>query len=109
MPYHQCVLTPDTAMNKHFCRPLSCESVFLLAIGAISTGTYAPRPDEGGFFLIRPNRDESARRRAFREDGKRRRSLRNKPFKASTPNSPNASGSNSGCSGRSTDTPCACG
>jgi hypothetical protein len=107
------VLTPDTASEQAFLpEPASLRASLLLADRGYLDLHYMRRvQDEGGFFLIRAKAGMNPQVvEAFREDGKRLRSLRNKPLKAIHAKLPkNASGSNSGCSGRSTDTPCACG
>jgi hypothetical protein len=79
------VLTPDTASEHAFLpAPASLRASVLLADRGYLDLHYMRRvQDEGGFFLIRAKAGMNPHVvEAFREDGKRLRSLRNKPFKA---------------------------
>src|SRR5712692_2612543 len=79
------VLTPDTA-NEQAClpEPASLRASLLLADRGYVDLHYLRRvQDAGGFFLIRAKAGMNPHVvEAFREDGKRLRSLRNKPLKA---------------------------
>jgi len=77
------VLTPDTANEQAFLpEPASLRGSVLLADrGSIDLHYLRRVQDEGGFFLIRAKAGMNPQVvEAFREDGKRLRSLRNKPF-----------------------------
>jgi Transposase DDE domain len=79
------VLTPDTASEQAFLpAPASLRASLLLADRGYLDLHYMRRvQDEGGFFLIRAKAGMNPHViEAFREDGKRLRSLRNKPLKA---------------------------
>src|SRR5215471_17074717 len=79
------VLTPDTTSEQAFLpEPTSLRASLLLADRGYIDLHYLRRvQDEGGFFLIRAKAGMNPQvREAFREDGKRLRSLRNKPLKA---------------------------
>ena len=79
------VLTPDTASEQAFLpEPASLRASVLLADRGDLDLHYMRRvQDEGGFFLIRAKAGMNPQVvEAFREDGKRLRSLRNKPLKA---------------------------
>jgi hypothetical protein len=79
------VLTPDTANEQAFLpEPASLRGSVLLADRGYLDLHYLRRvQDEGGFFLIRAKAGMNPQVvEAFREDGKRLRSLRNKPLKA---------------------------
>jgi hypothetical protein len=79
------VLTPDTASEQAFLpEPASLRASLLLADRGYLDLHYMRRvQDEGGFFLIRAKAGMNPQViEAFREDGKRLRSLRNKPLKA---------------------------
>jgi hypothetical protein len=79
------VLTPDTASEQAFLpEPPSLRASLLLADRGYLDLHYLRRvQDEGGFFLIRAKAGMNPQVvEAFREDGKRLRSLRNKPLKA---------------------------
>jgi hypothetical protein len=79
------VLTPDTASEQAFLpEPASLRASLLLADRGYLDLHYMRRvQDEGGFFLIRAKAGMHPQViEAFREDGKRLRSLRNKPLKA---------------------------
>jgi hypothetical protein len=79
------VLTPDTASEQAFLpEPASLRASVLLADrGYLDLHSMRRVQDEGGFFLIRAKAGMNPHVvEAFREDGKRLRSLRNKPFKA---------------------------
>src|ERR671937_832598 len=79
------VLTPDTANEQAFLpEPASLRASLLLADRGYIDFHYLRRvQDENGFFLIRAKAGMNPQVvEAFREDGKRLRSLRNKPLKA---------------------------
>src|SRR5262245_13158514 len=79
------VLTPDTANEQAFLpEPASLRASLLLADRGYIDLHYLRRvQDENGFFLIRAKAGMNPQVvEAFREDGKRLRSLRNKPLKA---------------------------
>ena len=79
------VLTPDTASEQAFLpEPASRRASLLLADRGYLDLHYRRRvQDEGGFFLIRAKAGMNPQVvEAFREDGTRLRSLRNKPLKA---------------------------
>ena len=79
------VLTPDTANEQAFLpEPASLRDSVLLADRGYVDLRYLRRvQDENGFFLIRAKAGMNPQVvEAFREDGKRLRSLRNKPLKA---------------------------
>jgi hypothetical protein len=79
------VLTPDTTNEQAFLpAPASLRASLLLADRGYLDLHYMRRvQDEGGFFLIRAKAGMNPQVvEAFREDGKRLRSLRNKPLKA---------------------------
>jgi len=79
------VLTPDTTNEQAFLpEPASLRASLLLADRGYLDLHYMRRvQDEGGFFLIRAKAGMNPQVvEAFREDGKRLRSLRNKPLKA---------------------------
>src|SRR5215471_5609987 len=79
------VLTPDTANEQAFLpEPASLRGSLLLADRGYLDLHYMRRvQDAGGFFLIRAKAGMNPQvLEAFREDGKRLRSLRNKPLKA---------------------------
>src|SRR5215470_12465111 len=79
------VLTPDTASEQAFLpEPASLRASLLLADRGYLDLHYMRRvQDEGGFFLIRAKAGMNPQVvEAFREDGTRLRSLRNKPLKA---------------------------
>jgi len=79
------VLTPDTANEQAFLpEPASLRASVLLADRGYLDLHYLRRvQDAGGFFLIRAKAGMHPQVvEAFREDGKRLRSLRNKPLKA---------------------------
>ena len=80
------VLTPDTTNEQAFLpEPASLRASLLLADRGYLDLHYlcAAVQDEGGFFLIRAKAGMNPQvLDAFREDGKRLRSLRNKPLKA---------------------------
>src|SRR5713101_2972807 len=79
------VLTPDTA-NEQACLPDPAslrDSLLLADRGYIDLHYMSRVQDAGGFFLIRAKAGMNPQVvEAFREDGKRLRSLRNKPLKA---------------------------
>src|SRR6266853_1729150 len=78
------VLTPDTTSEQAFLpEPTSLRASLLLADRGYIDLHYMRRvQDEGGFFLIRAKAGMNPQVvEAFREDGKRLRSLRNKPLK----------------------------
>lgn len=77
------VLTPDTTSEQAFLpEPASLQASLLLADRGYLDLHYLRRvQDEGGFFLIRAKAGMNPQvLEAFREDGKRLRSLRNKAF-----------------------------
>src|SRR5437762_12130269 len=77
------VLTPDTTSEQAFLpEPTSLRASLLLADRGYIDLHYLRRvQDEGGFFLIRAKAGMNPQvLEAFREDGKRLRSLRNKPL-----------------------------
>ena len=79
------VMTPDTTNEQAFLpEPASLRASLLLADRGYLDLHYLRRvQDEGGFFLIRAKAGMNPHViEAFREDGKRLRSLRNKPLKA---------------------------
>src|SRR3989454_909420 len=79
------VLTPDTTSEQTFLpEPASLRASLLLADRGYVDLHYLRRvQDAGGFFLIRAKAGMNPQvLEAFREDGKRLRSLRNKPLKA---------------------------
>ena len=79
------VLTPDTTSEQAFLpEPTSLRASLLLADrGSIDLHSLRRVQDEGGFFLIRAKAGMNPQvLEAFREDGKRLCSLRNKPLKA---------------------------
>jgi hypothetical protein len=79
------VLTPDTASEQAFLpEPASLRASVLLADrGSLDLHYLRRVQEEGGFFLIRAKAGMNPHVvEAFREDGKRLRSLRNKPLKA---------------------------
>jgi hypothetical protein len=79
------VLTPDTANEQAFLpEPASLRGSLLLADRGYVDLHYMSRvQDAGGFFLIRAKAGMNPQViEAFREDGKRLRSLRNKPLQA---------------------------
>jgi hypothetical protein len=79
------VLTPDTASEQAFLpEPASLRASLLLADRGYLDLHYMHRvQEEGGFFLIRAKAGMNPHVvEAFREDGTRLRSLRNKPLKA---------------------------
>ena len=79
------VLTPDTTNEQAFLpEPASLRASLLLADRGYIDFHYLRRvQDAGGFFLIRAKAGMNPHVvEAFREDGKRLRSLRNKPLKA---------------------------
>src|SRR5207245_617447 len=79
------VLTPDTTNEQAFLpEPASLRASLLLADRGYLDLHYMRRvQDEGGFFLIRAKAGMNPQVvEAFREDGTRLRSLRNKPLKA---------------------------
>ena len=79
------VLTPDTTSEQAFLpEPASLRASLLLADRGYLDLHYLRRvQDAGGFFLIRAKAGMNPQVvEAFREDGKRLRSLRNKPLKA---------------------------
>jgi Transposase DDE domain len=79
------VLTPDTTSEQAFLpEPSSLRDSLLLADRGYIDLHYLSRvQDAGGFFLIRAKAGMNPHVvEAFREDGKRLRSLRNKPLKA---------------------------
>ena len=79
------VLTPDTTAEQAFLpEPASLRASLLLADRGYLDLNYLRRvQDEGGFFLVRAKAGMNPQVvEAFREDGKRLRSLRNKPLKA---------------------------
>ena len=79
------VLTPDTTSEQAFLpEPTSLRASLLLADrGSIDLHYLRRVQDEGGFFLIRAKAGMNPQvLEAFREDGKRLCSLRNKPLKA---------------------------
>jgi Transposase DDE domain len=79
------VLTPDTTNEQAFLpEPASLRASLLLADRGYLDLHYLRRlQDAGGFFLIRAKAGMNPQVvEAFREDGKRLRSLRNKPLKA---------------------------
>jgi len=79
------VLTPDTTSEQAFLpEPASLRASLLLADRGYLDLHYLRRvQDEGGFFLIRAKVGMNPHIiEAFREDGQRLRSLRNKPLKA---------------------------
>jgi hypothetical protein len=79
------VLTPDTTSEQAFLpEPKTLKGSLLLADRGYIDVHYLRRvQDEGGFFLIRAKAGMNPHIiEAFREDGQRLRSLRNKPLKA---------------------------
>ncbi len=79
------VLTPDTTNEQAFVpEPASLRASVLLADrGSLDLHSLRRVQDEGGFLLIRATAGMNPQVvEAFREDGKRLRSLRNKPLKA---------------------------
>jgi hypothetical protein len=79
------VLTPDTTKEQAFLpEPASLRASVLLADrGYLDLHSMRRVQDEGGFLLIRAKAGMNPHVvEAFREDGKRLRSLRNKPLKA---------------------------
>src|SRR6058998_1936202 len=79
------VLTPDTTSEQAFLPepPALRESLLLADRGYVDLHYLRRVQDEGGFFLIRAKAGMNPQVvEAFREDGKRLRSLRNKPLKA---------------------------
>jgi ribosome-associated translation inhibitor RaiA len=79
------VLTPDTTNEQAFLpEPVSLHESLLLADRGYLDLHYMHRvQDAGGFFIIRAKAGMNPQViEAFREDGKRLRSLRNKPLKA---------------------------
>ena len=79
------VLTPDTTSEQPFLpEPKTLKGSLLVADRGYLDLYYMRRvQDEGGFFLIRAKAGMNPQVvEAFREDGKRLRSLRNKPLKA---------------------------
>src|SRR5437016_11259026 len=79
------VLTPDTTSEQTFLpEPAALRASVLLADRGYVDLHYLRRvQEEGGFFLIRAKAGMNPQVvEAFREDGKRLRSLRNKPLKA---------------------------
>ena len=79
------VLTPDTASEQAFLpEPASLRASLLLADrGYLDLHSMRRVQEEGGFFLIRAKAGMNPHVvEAFREDGTRLRSLRNKPLKA---------------------------
>jgi len=79
------VLTPDTTAEQAFLpKPASLRARLLLADrGYVDFHDLRRVQDAGGFFLIRAKAGMNPHIiEAFREDGKRLRSLRNKPLKA---------------------------
>ena len=79
------VLTPDTTSEQAFLpEPASLRASLLLADRGYLDLHYLRRlQDAGGFFIIRAKAGMNPQVvEAFREDGKRLRSLRNKPLKA---------------------------
>lgn len=79
------VLTPDTTNEQAFLpEPVSLQESLVLADRGYLDLHYLHRVQEaGGFFIIRAKAGMNPRVvEAFREDGKRLRSLRNKPLKA---------------------------
>src|SRR5256714_14313478 len=79
------VLTPDTTTEQAFLpEPASLQACLLLADRGYLVLRYLRRlQDAGGFFSIRAKAGMNPQVvEAFREDGKRLRSLRNKPLKA---------------------------
>src|SRR6266849_5320341 len=79
------VLTPDTASEQTFLpEPAALRASVLLADrGSLDLHSLRRVQDEGGFLLIRAKAGMNPQVvEAFREDGKRLRSLRNKPLKA---------------------------
>jgi hypothetical protein len=79
------VLTPDTTSEQAFLpEPASLRASWLLADrGYVDLHDLRRVQDAGGFFLIRAKAGMNPHVvEAFREDGKRLRSLRNKPLKA---------------------------
>src|SRR4030095_13392749 len=79
------VLTPDTTTEQAFLpEPASLQACLLLADRGYLDLHYLRRlQDAGGFFSIRAKAGMNPQVvEAFREDGKRLRSLRNKPLKA---------------------------
>src|SRR6266436_1156653 len=79
------VLTPDTASEQTFLpEPAALRASVLLADrGYLDLHSLRRVQDEGGFLLIRAKAGMNPQVvEAFREDGKRLRSLRNKPLKA---------------------------
>jgi ribosome-associated translation inhibitor RaiA len=79
------VLTPDTTNEQAFLpEPVSLQKSLLLADRGYLDLHYMHRvQDAGGFFIIRAKAGMNPQViEAFREDGKRLRSLRNKPLKA---------------------------
>jgi hypothetical protein len=79
------VLTPDTTSEQAFLpEPASLQASLLLAARGYIDVHYLRRvQDEGGFFLIRAKAGMNPQvLEAFREDGKRLRSLRNKSLQA---------------------------
>jgi Transposase DDE domain len=85
------VLTPDTTSEQAFLpEPTALRDSLLLADRGYVDLRYLRRvQDAGGFFLIRAKAGMNPQVvEAFREDGKRLRSLRNKPLKAIQANVP---------------------
>ena len=79
------VLTPDTTSEQAFLpAPASLQASLLLADrGYVDLHSLRRVQDEGGFFLIRAKAGMNPQvLEAFREDGTRRRSLRNKSLQA---------------------------
>ena len=79
------VLTPDTTSEQAFLPepPALRESLLLADRGYVDLHYLRRVQDEGGFFLIRAKAGMNPQvREAFREDGKRLRSLRNKSLQA---------------------------
>ena len=79
------VLTPDTTNEQAFLpEPVSLQKSLLLADrGYLDLHSMHRVQDAGGFFIIRAKAGMNPQViEAFREDGKRLRSLRNKPLKA---------------------------
>src|SRR5215470_8028508 len=96
------VLTPDTASEHAFVPepPALRDSVLLADRGYVDLHYLRRVHDAGGFFLIRAKAGMNPQvLEAFREDGKRLRSLRNKSLQIIHAKLPNASGWNSWCNG----------
>ena len=105
------VLTPETANAQAFLPdPASLRDSLSLADRGDDLHSMSRVQDAGGCFLIRAKAGMNPQVvEAFAQTGSGCARFVTSRFRPSRPSCPNVNGSNSGCSGRSTATPSACG